>query len=286
METIRFSRRTFLAAIPAAALVLAGCGSDGGTSSTKWDEKANGVKWTVKDNGNGTAQLSGFDKSGKEPSGNVKLPTEVDGLKITSMVDAKKKGPTLFQECEKLTGVCIPASYRRIGDKAFKGCSKLKAVEIEEGVKQIGEYAFAECPELSSLTLPSTIRIIEKYAFSDCSSLTKVQIPADTEEVGKAAFVRCTSLTSVYIPLNLTTLGIFAFNECDKLTDVYYEGTPDDLQNMVRNDPSAGTSTKWTTSYGFTLDFSQVVPESGVESKEFVNTTFHYEVPLSEYPNS
>lgn len=282
MKSVRFSRRIFLAAIPTAALIITGCGA-GKTDSDNWDEKVKGVKWTVQDKGNGTARLTGFDRSGKEPSGNIRLPTEVDGLKITSMVDGEKNGSSLFKGCEKLTGVCVPSSYRRIGNKAFQQCSKLKTVVVEDGVRQIGEYAFGECSSLSSLTLPSSIGIIEKYAFSDCSSLTEVQIPDDTEEVGKAAFARCASLKKAYIPLDMRVLGIFAFNECDELTDVYYEGTPDELKKIERNDPSAGTSTEWKTSYGFSLDFSKLEFNSDAGSKEFVNTTFHYEVPLSEY---
>jgi hypothetical protein len=76
---------------------------------------------------------------------NVVIPSEIDGLPVTS-----------------------------IGDDAFLGCRSLTSVTIPGSVTSIGADAFRQCISLTSVTIPGSVTVIGYQAFADCSSLTSV----------------------------------------------------------------------------------------------------------------
>ena len=59
------------------------------------------------------------------------IPSEIDGMKVTT-----------------------------IGNAAFKGCSSLTSITIPEGVTNIGIYAFSECSALESIKIPKSLTSI------------------------------------------------------------------------------------------------------------------------------
>ena len=126
-------------------------------------------------------------------------------------------GDSLFQECENLTDVTLPADLTVIGPSMFENCGSLKNVTIPSGVTHIGNAAFAAC-----------------------EALPEIRLPDGMEALGSEAFVGCRAVTKVYIPRSLTSIGEAAFRICEGLTDVYYGGTAAEwaaISVADRNDP-------------------------------------------------
>ena len=77
----------------------------------------------------------------------------------TSMIDApihkrcKFIGRGVFEGCENLTDVIIPAAVHSIGDAAFLDCPALRTLTFAEtsACKAIGAYAFGGCDALSDI---------------------------------------------------------------------------------------------------------------------------------------
>lgn len=86
----------------------------------------------------GEAILTGYTGTEK----NVSLPSEIDGVKVTS-----------------------------IGKETFRNTA-LEAVVLPDSIQSIGWFAFSGCSNLKSIAIPSSVKIIEYGAFDGCSSLT------------------------------------------------------------------------------------------------------------------
>lgn len=65
-------------------------------------------------------------------SGEVEIPTSVDGQKVTTIAD---RG---FFGCVDLSSLSIPESVTRIGDEAFCNCPNLEKIEIPATVEPLG----------------------------------------------------------------------------------------------------------------------------------------------------
>ena len=126
-------------------------------------------------------------------------------------------GDSLFQECENLTDVTLPADLTVIGDSMFENCTKLTHV-----------------------TIPSGVTRIEREAFTMCGALEEIRLPEGVETIGVIAFSGCVAMTGAYLPRSLTTIESGAFSACRSLTDVYYGGTAAEwaaISVADRNDP-------------------------------------------------
>lgn len=71
-------------------------------------------------------------------NGNVSIPSEIAGKKVTA-----------------------------IGDGAFFGLTGITSVTIPDGVESIGIYAFSDCSALSSITIPNSVWRISPFAFDN-----------------------------------------------------------------------------------------------------------------------
>ena len=56
----------------------------------------------------------------------VDIPTEIDGLPVTAIVDGA------FSNCDDLTNITIPDSLTSIGDGAFSRCDSLTNITIPD----------------------------------------------------------------------------------------------------------------------------------------------------------
>jgi len=61
----------------------------------------------------------------------------------------------MFQACDSLTDIKIPANVEKIGTGAFSFCPGLTSITIPANVKSIGSYAFGRCKNLTSVTFAS-----------------------------------------------------------------------------------------------------------------------------------
>lgn len=118
---------------------------------------------------------------------NVKVPAEVEGIKVKEIYHARKKdydrdtirtidlseapitkiyGATLV-DCIKLTSVKFPSTLREIEASAFDDCYKLKEIDLSNTqISYIGLNAFRDCYSAKTIKLPSTIKRINMYAFA------------------------------------------------------------------------------------------------------------------------
>ena len=160
-----------------------------------------------------------------------------------------------FIDCEKLTGIIIPASVECIGELAFNGCGKLEKIYVDEdnpvydsrenccaiietvsdtlilgcvntkipdSVKCIGEFAFDSAWSLKTIIIPDSVKVIEDWAFSNCYELKYIYLPESVVRIGMAAFYECESLREITLPDSLKVLGDGAFCGCASLNSIHF----------------------------------------------------------------
>ena len=184
-----------------------------------------------------------------EAEGELIIPEEIDGVKVTSI------GNAAFKDCIGLTSVKIPDSVTTIADYAFEGCSGLTSVNIPDSGVSINRFAFEDCSGLTSISIPSSVRNIGSGAFASCGRLNinvssnnteycdingvlfdknktlimayakdKIQpeyvIPNGVTGITSYAFGGCAGLTSINIPKSVKYTWGSAFNGCTGLTNI------------------------------------------------------------------
>ena len=115
-----------------------------------------------------------------------------------------------------LTGVDLPETVVRVGDRAFDDCRCLHAVRLPEGLRHLGVSAFRGCSGLRSVQLPGGLTSISGGLFEN-SGLTETRLPETIERVEDRAFAGCAQLESVTLNAGITRLGHNAFARCDRL---------------------------------------------------------------------
>jgi hypothetical protein len=151
-------------------------------------------------------------------SGAVVIPTNINGLPVTSVADGAFEGAGL-------TSVTIPGSVKGIGNEAFEDCTNLTDVTMAKGVATIGDYAFYDCTNLTDATIPDSVVSIGDGAFEDCESLIRVAIPGSVTVIGEEAFYDCESLTNVTMAKGVIIIGDYAFYDCYSLASVTIPGS-------------------------------------------------------------
>ena len=149
----------------------------------------------------------------KGNGGDVVIPSEIDGKKVTAI------GEFAFESTD-LTSVTIPDGVTEIGWEAFRYCRSLKSVTIPDSVTEFGWEAFKGCSSLKSVTLPDSVKTISTEMFMDCDILESVTISDSVTSIESEAFAGCGSLKSVTIGKGVTELAVDAFHGCSNLTDI------------------------------------------------------------------
>lgn len=166
-------------------------------------------------------------------SGDLVIPTTVEGITITSIADRA------FYGQEKLTSVSVPSSVKSVGDQVFQKCLALKTVTLSEGVETLGKNAFCYCYSLSSVSLPTTLQKVDDNAFQKCIALKSITVPSGVDSIGNNAFENCTNLTTVSLPATVVSIGEYAFSGCEKLTSINLPTGINALNTAVFNGCSA-----------------------------------------------
>ncbi len=146
-----------------------------------------------------------------------KVRTAVVGEGITD-IDA------VFYAHANLTGVTLPSTLTRIGEKAFYNCSALVSIQLPEGVTQIPQSAFARCGSLSEVRLSRNTTEIGREAFRDCGLMTNLSLPESVTSIADYAFCN-TGLTAMELTMDLTFMGSHAFDGCRDLTTLAVSGS-------------------------------------------------------------
>ena len=112
----------------------------------------------------------------KEYSGNIIIPTYIEGYKVT-----------------------------RICENAFKDCSNNIVLNLYE-LLVLENKAFYNCENLLSVNIPN-IKEIGESVFYNCQNLFEVNIK-NVEKIGSQAFNMCTSLKEIELNGRITEIGI------------------------------------------------------------------------------
>ena len=117
--------------------------------------------------------------------------TAVAGRPPYRMIDS------LFEGCEALGVVELPASVTGIGARALAGCTSLTDAGIPSGVTSLGEEVFSGCANLSSVSLPKGLTVLSSRMFEGCASLNEVVVPEGVATLGADVFNGCSALRTV-----------------------------------------------------------------------------------------
>jgi len=129
----------------------------------------------------------------------------------------------LFQYCDALKKIVIPASVKNIGKFAFDSAVNLKEVVFREGsnLKDIEYGAFYNCGSLERFDFPNSLKKIGKRAFSESGLKKALFFNNGIGVIGNDAFSFCKSLKKIKFPRSLKRIGARAFRESG-LEEVYF----------------------------------------------------------------
>lgn len=202
-------------------------------------------------NENGTISIAANENSSSKLSGQITLPSTLDGRTVTGICE---KG---FAGNEKITLVNIPNTVNEIDSLAFANCLSLSTVTIPNTITSMGTIPFS-CSlyeekiinmadsgfvtindyilylytgNNQDLYVPNEIKVIADSAFannggyfSEDFEITSVTIPDSIEYIGDDAFYNCKGLSSAIIGTGVKEIGSNAFANCSVI--IYgYNGT-------------------------------------------------------------
>jgi hypothetical protein len=183
MQHIHFTKKTVVILLSSVfLLIFSACSKDSGVSSTLASSSATATSEASTDssesidkasdeyqfavNSDNTVTITKYLGKG----GDVKIPAEIDGKKVTSIGNTFKETGA-FQDCTTLTSVIIPDGVTEIQDNAFKGCISLKTVTIPASVTLLRNRAF-DCPDLYSVYFKGNAPQIADDVFTNTPRLT------------------------------------------------------------------------------------------------------------------
>ena len=149
-----------------------GSTSSGSTGSGEDGADENGIIWKASfDSKLNGMSLWGYDTAGKEPSGDIKLPSMWQGRPVVRISGG------FLCENKKIRSIEIPDSVTSLGDSAFARCINLQSVRLSKNIREISNWAF-EGTALTVVEIPNSVKYIGQEAFEDCTSLHTVVLGA------------------------------------------------------------------------------------------------------------
>ena len=183
-----------------------------------------------------------------EPMGDLEIPAQLDGLKITEL------NLNCFRGCGLLKKVTVPEGVRSIRQHAFRDCHALESISLPDSLEWIVHNAFYQT-KLKSLNIKNT-RLLCSEALDQCAleemtanpgnptyfvkdgvlydrvrravvkcpvSCTDYRFPKGIEAIYSEAF-QWSKIKSVVIPKSVKLVGSAAFHECSSLESVEFKG--------------------------------------------------------------
>lgn len=135
-----------------------------------------------------------------------------------------------FQNCDNLTEIVFPNSFRSIGQFAFGGCTNLRKIVLPDDMSEIS-LCFSGCTSLEEVVLPKKLKKLDS-TFMNCTSLKTITIPDSVTSINNA-FCGCTSLQSVKLPNNLKKIGYRTFDGCTSLKTVNIPSGVEEIEDSA-----------------------------------------------------
>lgn len=156
----------------------------------------------------------------------VMIPSEIEGMKVTSLQDFSKNYSSFDTKEIKVT---VPDSIVSISDYAFENVYILTDITLGKGITSVGEGTFCECFGLENITFCGEITSIGKRGFYGCRSLEKIFLPDSIATIGDSAFEHCYNLADIHISTSTISIGSNVFAYCTALKSVTI---PDSVTNI------------------------------------------------------
>ncbi|MGN9141737.1 leucine-rich repeat protein [Lachnospiraceae bacterium HCP1S3_B10] len=205
---------------------------------------------------------------GCDLSGDIVIPEEIDGMKVTRIGDFAFKG-------NSLTSISLPDNLVSIGDWAFWVCRSLTSVKLPDSLTSIGEYAFMDCRGLLNIYIPANVTEIGDYSFLGCTAVESIKvnpenskydsrencnaiieknptgyeweyyksvlmfgckntkIPSDLTGIKEKAFLGCTDLIDIKFNKGLEKIGDSAFSGCTGLKEIELPSSMNEIGNSA-----------------------------------------------------
>ena len=145
------------------------------------------------------------------------LPSVIKGFSVTEVAE----GAFANLSTERIRGITIPDSIKKIGKRAFADCVDIPFV-MQGSFREIGEEAFSGCNALSEIDLADGMESLPYRAFFGCASLRAVILPDSVRVISENAFENC-GLVYVVLPARLERIEDSAFDGC-RLKNVFSKG--------------------------------------------------------------
>ncbi|SHK65075.1 leucine-rich repeat protein [Hespellia stercorisuis] len=159
--------------------------------------------------------------------GTTRLPVHLfnncDGLeRIEIPAEVKTIPGGLCYGCDNLKEIIIPKSVTRIEYDAFRNCKSLVKVENLGSTTDLGAWAFGGCTNLETIQLPDTLETIGQGALSYTQKMTSITIPDGVTYIGKEAFKEDDALTAMPVMNGVSNIDSYAFYMCDNLSKIIW----------------------------------------------------------------
>lgn len=153
---------------------------------------------------------------------------------------------SMFQECDRLRNIQLPATITSIGDHAFYSCDSLQTIYIPDGVKSIGYETFCYCKGLRYVRLPEGLESIGQSCFGYTEKLPFINIPSTVTSIGNWAIHTTANSSNT----NFKSVGIMGSTMPGSKDHVFWqyqpafsllvpEGQEEDYQNSTSWTPDA-----------------------------------------------
>jgi hypothetical protein len=179
----------------------------------------------------------------------------------------------MFNGCDKLETIIIPASVTVIESDAFYKCTNLAKVIISDSDSELtfvrsygnsGRYCFEDCPlntvyigrnfkgqydysyyngvryspfsgmpTISDVELGNKVTEITRDAFFNCTGLTTITIPESVRNIGYSAFEGCTGISAISVPNSVAKIEGRAFAGCKNLQSITIPEILEEIEGYV-----------------------------------------------------
>ena len=181
----------------------------------------------------------------------IVIPSKVEHMGKTADTAATTlEVVNLFDGCESLTSVTLPAGLLTMGSYVFRNCTSLVKVTysgyegeynaLPETLSILGSSSFANCA-FDNISIPEALKSTNSSVFSGCNlvrvaynaiamtttgvlkdmtNLTQVVFGDKVESLPGHSFYGCVNLQNVTLPDSIETIGYDAFRDCNAMTEI------------------------------------------------------------------